>query len=81
MINAAQQNAAIMTYIKKYYNVIRKQGKGGAIGNKLTEKLGRLLMKRHDKKYLKLLRKLTLEHKFFERYIDDETDGLVSVDP
>ena len=67
--------------LKKYYNVIRKQCKGGAIGNKLTEKLGHMLMKRHDKKYLKLLRKLQLEHKFLERYIDDETDGLVSVDP
>ena len=29
-------------------NVIRRQARGGAIGNKLTERLGKLLMKRHD---------------------------------
>ena len=63
-----------------YDNVIRKQGKGWAIGNKLTEKLACLRIKRHDKKNLKLLRKLKLEHEVFERYIDDETEGLVSVE-
>ena len=57
------------------YNVIRKQSKGGAIGNKLTEKLGRLLMKRHDKKYQALLRKLKIEGKLAERYVDDEVEA------
>ena len=41
-----------------YDNVIKKQTNGGAIGLKLTEKLGRLLMKRHDKKYKHLLKKV-----------------------
>ena len=64
-----------------YDNVIRRQSKGGAIGNKLTEKLGRLLMKRHDKKYLKLLRKLDIQGEIFDRYVDDELEGLAAVDP
>ena len=64
-----------------YDNVIRKQTKGGAIGLKLTEKLGRLLMKRHDKKYTQLLRKLDIREEIFDRYVDDETEGLAALDP
>ena len=41
-------------------NVIRKQRKGGAIGNKLTERLGKILMKRHCRKYVNLLASLGL---------------------
>ena len=63
------------------YNVIRKQSKGGAIGNKLTEKLGRLLMKRHDKKYQALLRKLKIEEELAERYVDDEVEALMATEP
>ena len=37
-------------------------------------------MKRHDKKYLILLKKLKLEHELFERYVDDEKEGLSAVD-
>ena len=65
----------------KFENVIRKQGKGGAIGNKLTEILGKLLMKRFDKKYLKLLEKLGILNELYERYVDDETDALAAIDP
>ena len=64
-----------------YNNVIRKQSKGGAIGNKLTEKLGRLLMKRHDKKYQALLRKLKIEEELAERYVDDEVEALMATEP
>ena len=64
-----------------YDNVIRKQAKGGAIGLKLTEKLGRLLMKRHDKKYKQLLRKLDIQEEIFDRYVDEETEGLAAIDP
>ena len=64
-----------------YDNVIRKQTKGGAIGLKLTEKLGRLLMKRHDKKYTQLLKKLDIREEIFDRYVDDETEGLAALDP
>ena len=64
-----------------YNNVIRKQRTGGAIGNKLTEKLGRLLMKRHDKKYQQLLRKLKIEEELSERYVDDEVEALAAIEP
>ena len=71
----------MQNHFYSYDNVIRKQTKGGAIGNKLTEKLGRLLMKRHDKKYLKLLKKLDIREEIFDRYVDDELEGLAAVDP
>ena len=64
-----------------YNNSIRKQSKGGAIGNKLTEKLGRLLMKRHDKKYHGLLRKLKIEEELSERFVDDELEILTATAP
>ena len=64
-----------------YNNEIRRQTTGGAIGNKLTEKLGRLLMKRHDKKYKQLLRKLDIQEEIFDRYVDDETEGLAALEP
>ena len=76
--------AAIKLVMKNHYysfnNEIRKQNKGGAIGNKLTERVGKLLMKRHDKMYLKLLAKLKIENELFERYVDDTTDGLAAFD-
>ena len=62
-------------------NVVRKQSEGGAIGNKLTEKLGKILMKRHSKMYLRKLDELGLKNELFEGYVDDTTDVLVAVDP
>ena len=62
-------------------NKIRKQARGGAIGNKLTERLGKVLMKRHDRKYLALIAYLGLETETFKRYVDDETEAMASVDP
>ena len=44
----------------------------------MTEWLGKLLIKRHDKKYLNLLSKLKIKNELFERYVDDTTDGLVA---
>ena len=38
-------------------------------------------MKRHDKKYLKLLKKLDIQEEIFDRYVDDELEGLTAVDP
>ena len=55
--------------------------KGGAIGNKLTERLGKLIMKRHDKKYLEKLTALGLENEDFARYVDDETEVLAAIEP
>ena len=71
----------MQNHFYSYDNVIRKQTKGGAIGNKLTEKLGRLLMKRHDKKYKHLLTKLDIQEEIFGRYADDETEGLAALEP
>ena len=71
----------MQNHFYSYENVIRKQSKGGAIGLKLTEKLGRLLMKRHDKKYLKLLKELEIQEEIFDRYVDDELEGLAAIDP
>ena len=64
-----------------YDNKIMKQDKGGAIGNKLTERLGKILMKRHSQRYLKLLEELELKNEVFGAYVDDTTDVLVAVDP
>ena len=64
-----------------YDNKIRKQKTGGAIGNKLTERLGKLLMKRHDRKYIEKLAALGLENEDFSRYVDDETEVMAAVEP
>ena len=71
----------MQNHFYSYDNLIRKQSKGGAIENKLTEKLGRLLMKRHDKRYLKLLKDLDIQTEIFDRYVDDELEGLAAIEP
>merc|ERR1712110_148258 len=55
--------------------------KGGAIGNKLTERLGKILMKRHCRKYVSLLASLGLETELLKCYVDDTTDACVAIDP
>ena len=47
----------------------------------MTERLGKLLMKRHDRKYLEIISSLGLENEEFRRYVDDETDVMAAVDP
>ena len=64
-----------------YQNQIRKQAKGGAIGNSLTEKLGKLMMKRFDKKNLILLKKLKVETEMSKTYVDDNTVAMKALDP
>ena len=84
MIGYLMQNACKLVMNNHFYSFddkIRKQKKGGAIGNKLTERLGKLLMKRHDKKYLAKLASLGLENEDFARYVDDETEVLAAVEP
>ena len=46
----------------------------------MTEKLGKILMKRHSQKYLKLLEKLELKNEVFEVYVDDTFDVLAAVE-
>ena len=62
-------------------NIIRKQMKGGAIGNKLTERLGKILMKRNCRKYVSELARLGLETELLKCYVDDTTDACAAIDP
>merc|ERR1712055_275076 len=64
-----------------FNNIIRKQSKGGAIGNSLTEKLGKLLMKRFGKKFRATLRKLEVEVELVRSYVDDVTEIAKALDP
>ena len=54
-----------------FNNQIWKQNKGGAIGNSLTEKLAKLLLKRSDRKFKALLKYLSIENELYRRYVDD----------
>ena len=83
MVGCRVRSACQLVMFNHFYtfdNVIRRQQKGGAIGNKLTERLGKLLMKRHDRKYLEIIASLGLENEEFRRYVDDETDIMAAVD-
>ena len=64
-----------------FNNIIKKQRRGGAIGNSLTEKLGKLLMKRFFKKFRVVLQKLEVETMLGSNYVDDVTDVLFALDP
>ena len=76
---------AIRLVMKNHFysfdNSLRKQRKGGAIGNPLTERLGKVLIKRHNKKYIKLLSKLKVKNGLNEGYVDNTTDALTAIDP
>ena len=84
MVGCAVKHATKLVMQNHFYsfdNQIRRQNKGGAIGNKLTERLGKILMKRHSRQYLKLLQEVGLKNELFETYVDDTTDVMVAVDP
>ena len=81
MVGCLIRTACRLVMTNHFYtfdNVIRRQTRGGAIGNKLTERLGKLLMKRHDRKYLETVAALGLESEEFKRYVDDETEVMAS---
>ena len=63
---------AVKLVVKNHYysfnKQIRKQGKGGAIGNSLTEKLAKLLLKRFDRKFKALLNSLKIAVELYRRY-------------
>ena len=71
----------MQNHFYSFDNVMRKQSKCRAIGNKMTEILGEILMKRHSKVYLRKLDELGLTNELFESYVDDTIDALVAVDP
>ena len=84
MIGCMVRHATKLVMQNHFYtfdNEIRKQNKGGAIGNKLTERLGKILMKRHSLKYLKLLEKVELKNELLETYVDDTIDVVAAIDP
>ena len=64
-----------------YNNQIRKQGKGGAIGNSLTQRFGQLLMKRFDRKNNMLLKKLKIQKELSKTFVDDNMTALKALDP
>ena len=72
---------AMQNHYYSFGNQIRKQKKGGAIRIKMTERVGKVLMKRQAKKYLSLLEKLEDKIEVLTGYVDDTFDALVSLDP
>ena len=84
MIGVLVKSATRMVMKNHFYsfnNVIRKQKKGGAIGNTLTEKLGKLLMKRWGKIFRATLKKLKLEVELVKSFVDDVTKIAAALDP
>ena len=84
MVGCLMKYAIRLVMKNPYYsfdNSIWKQGKGGAIGNKLPERLGKMVMIRHNKKYLKLPTKLKVKNELSECYENDTLDALVAIDP
>ena len=58
MIGCLVKSAVKLVMKNHYYsfnNQIRKQSKGGAIGNSLTEKVAKLMLKRFDRMKFKAL--------------------------
>ena len=76
---------AVKLVMKNHYysfnNQIRKQGKGGAIGNSLTEKLAKLLLKRFDRKFKALINSLKIALELYRRYVDDIMAALAALAP
>ena len=64
-----------------FNNNIYRQESGAGIGNQASEKLGKLLMKRFDRKFLLKLKKLKIELDLYKRYVDDVTAALASLQP
>ena len=64
-----------------YNNQIYHQQAGAGIGNQASEKIGRLLLKRFDRKFLAKTGKLKVELDLYKRYVDDVTAVLASLDP
>ena len=84
MIGVLVKSATRLVMQNHYYsfnNVIMKQKKGGAIGNTLTKKLGKLLMRRWGEMFKATLKKLKIELELLKSYVDDVTKMAVALDP
>ena len=64
-----------------FNNQLFRQTKGAGIGNTASEKLGKLLLKRFDRKFLKILKKCRVELDLYGRFVDDNLTALASLDP
>ena len=74
-------NVVMRNHYYSYNNTTYRQTKGAGIGNSASEKLGKLLMKRFDRKFKAMLVKLKIEVDLYRRYVDDITASLISLDP
>ena len=68
-------------YFYSLNNQIYHQQAGAGIGNQASEKLGKLLLKRFDRKFLAKICKLKIELDLYKRYMDDVSTALASLDP
>ena len=68
-------------HLYSFNNEIYHQDGGAAIGNLASERLGKLLMKRFDRKFLALLKKARIELALYRRYVDDGSSALAGLDP
>ena len=83
MIGLMFKVAIKLVMLNNFYsfdNVVRKQFKGGAIGNALTEVLGKLVMKRQGRRMEMEMKRLHIEHELFVSYVDDITEVMVAFD-
>ena len=62
-------------------NEIRRQRRGGAIGNRLTGEMCRNFGKWWDKQLLSKMRKLKIELELYKRYVDDSGVFMKGLDP
>ena len=84
MVACVIKNVIILVMKNQFYsfnNQIFRQEFGAGIGNQASEKLGKLLMKRFDRKFLLKLNKLKIEVELFKRYVDDVTTALTGLEP
>ena len=62
-------------------NKIYHQNGGAAIGKLASEKLGKIIMKRVDRKFVAILKKAKVELALYKRYVDDVMSSLAGLDP
>ena len=64
-----------------FNNQLFRQTQGAGIGNAASEKLGKSLLKRFDRKFMKALKKCKVEVDLYGRFVDDIVTALASLDP
>ena len=72
---------AMKNHYYVFNNEIRRQARGGATGNTLTMELSRMFGLWWDNQFLKLLESLQVMVLGYWRYVDDNGNALMSIDP